>query len=126
MDGVVIPVARMIVELEHNYNTDIVTILLPQEEEINDLEMHRKQETVILREVMVCIWHFIFRLKGALYIFFAPSGFLLIVSVNFFQEFRIVLFDARDFIQLTNSLGPSDSTIWRFRYLSIVVIVETV
>ena len=63
MDGVVIPVARMIVELEHNYNTDIVTILLPQE--INDLEMHRKQETVILREVMVCIWHFIFRLKGA-------------------------------------------------------------
>ena len=65
MDGVVIPVARMIVELEHNYNTDIVTILLPQEEEINDLEMHRKQETVILREVMVCIWHFIFRLKGA-------------------------------------------------------------
>ena len=65
MDGVVIPVARMIVELEHNYNTDIVTILLPQEEEINDLEMHRKQETVTLREVMVCTWHFIFRLKGA-------------------------------------------------------------
>ena len=65
MDGVVLPVARKLVELEHNYNTDIVTILLPQEEEINDLEMHRKQETVILREVMVCIWHFIFRLKGA-------------------------------------------------------------
>ena len=54
VDGVIIPVARKLVELEHNYNTDIVTILLPQEEEINDLEMHRKQETVILREVMVC------------------------------------------------------------------------
>ena len=65
MDGVVFLVARKLVELTHKYNINIVAILLPQEVEINDLEILRKQETVTLTDVMVRIWHLIFRLKKA-------------------------------------------------------------
>ena len=65
MDGVVFLVARKLVELTQKYNINIVEILLPQEVEINDLEILRKQETVTLTDVMVCIWHLIFRLKKA-------------------------------------------------------------
>ena len=61
MDGVVFLVARKLVELTHKYNINIVAILLPQEVEINDLEILRKQETVTLTDVMVCIWHLILK-----------------------------------------------------------------
>ena len=60
MDGVVILVARKLV-LTDKHITNIVTILRSQIVEINDFEIHSKQENVTLTDVMVVIWHLIFR-----------------------------------------------------------------